>query len=99
METKVENKKDKGSGFFTGFMLGMIVGAALVYFLATKKGKKLLQKFSENGVEGVSNLEELVEEYLDDDYEDEPTRSVSDSSVSRVTRPVRRFFRRVPKSN
>lgn len=98
METKVENKhKDGGSGFFTGFLLGMIVGAAVVFFLATKKGKKMLQKFSEEGLEGVSNLEELVEEYIDD--EDNPPKSVSESPVHRVTRPVRRFFRRVPKSN
>ena len=55
------------NGFGSGFILGIIVGAALVFLLGIKKGKKLLKIITEEGLEGVSTLEGLFE----DDFEEE----------------------------
>mgnify|MGYP001558477152 FL=1 len=54
------NNPSAGSGqnnnFFSGFLLGLLVGAAVVFLLGTKKGKKLLKVISEDGVDNISNL-------------------------------------------
>lgn len=98
----------RGGGFSNGFMLGLIVGAALVFLLGTKTGKNLLKTISEEGVEGIN---ELLEEYdIASIEEDEPLEEeekvvhktnhqeegpveVEEETVSKS--PKRRFFRRV----
>ena len=55
--------------FFDGFLWGAIIGGGLVFFLSTKKGKKLLKTITEEGVEGLS---EILEAQMDGgDLEDE----------------------------
>lgn len=46
----------QGSNFFSGFLIGVLVGAAVVFLLGTKKGKKLLKAISEDGIEDIYNL-------------------------------------------
>ena len=36
--------------FFDGFLWGAIIGGGLVFFLSTKKGKKLLETITKEGV-------------------------------------------------
>ncbi len=58
---------NKGGSFFAGFLWGIIIGAALVFFLGTKKGKRLLKVISEEGLElsellGADEVEDLEED-------------------------------------
>lgn len=58
---------NKGGGFFSGFLWGMIIGATIVFLLGTKKGKRLLKIISEEGLElsellGADTVEEFEKE-------------------------------------
>ncbi len=48
------------SGFFNGFILGLLVGAGLVFLFGTSKGKRVLQMLLEQ-VEENTELSELLE--------------------------------------
>lgn len=50
------NNNNSNNNFFGGFLLGVLIGAAVVFLLGTKKGKKLLKVISEDGVDKFSNL-------------------------------------------
>ena len=58
-----------GSGFFNGFLLGAIIGAAVVFFLFTDKGKKLLNTILEEGSEGFSQLQGILDEEFEEEDE------------------------------
>lgn len=45
-----------GNGFFSGFLLGLLVGAAVVFLLATKKGKRILEVISKEGIDNISDF-------------------------------------------
>lgn len=52
-----------GNGRFSdGFLMGALVGGAAVFLLGTKKGNKVLQAITEEGLEGLSDLIETMEE-------------------------------------
>jgi gas vesicle protein len=70
----MNNDSNKSSGnFFSGFIIGALVGAAIVFFLGTKKGKKLLRIISEEGMDNLNNLIEKADKAtgLDEVYEEE----------------------------
>jgi len=93
--------------FSNGFMLGLIVGALIVFLWGTKTGKNILKIISEEGLEGLGNL---VEEYGLDEAFDEEGLDESEAESSEVqgekpetngetteateTKPKRRFFKR-----
>ena len=53
--------------FFNGFLIGLILGAAIVFLLGTKRGKKILKTISEEGLENLSSaLERLEDEEMED---------------------------------
>lgn len=59
---KMDNNNNQGDGkFFSGFLIGLLIGAAVVFLLATKRGKKLLKAISEDGIDNISNLLEKGE--------------------------------------
>lgn len=64
------DNKNHGGGFMHGFLLGAIVGAAVVFFLFTEKGKRLLRTITEEGLEGAGELRDLLSEEMDE-YEEE----------------------------
>lgn len=87
----MENNNNKsGNGFFIGFLLGALIGGALIFLLGTKKGKQLLDKISEEKLENISNfLEEVGQdkaEELDKTSEEEiaPVRKPTFINVSMV---------------
>lgn len=94
----MENNNKSGNNFFSGFLLGVLVGAGLVFLLGTKKGKKLLKVISEKGLDNVSNIlkDEGVAMDPDETYEDDeknpPKKEVTVSDTKEKPR-VRRFFR------
>lgn len=92
------------SKFSNGFVLGLIIGAGVVFLLGTKTGKNLLKIISEQGLDGISNLLEeydlsdLEEEENEQEVsEDEPeVKEVSESSNGhKVQATKKRFFRRI----
>lgn len=88
------NSRQHGGGFANGFLLGLIVGAAVVFLLATKKGKKILKLISE---EGFDNLANIVEEYVNEDGEPVETVDGELKQEADVVKPKKRFFRRAAK--
>ncbi len=48
--------------FSDGFLMGALVGAAGVFLLGTKKGNKILQAVTEEGIGGLSDLIGVMEE-------------------------------------
>lgn len=119
----MEKNNHNSNGFGNGFLLGCIVGAAVVFVLFTKKGKKLLKALTEEGIEGISGLEEFfvtgeeegevvggkskngksnisvseVVEAVGDVVQNTEKKAVR--AVSKIQKPVRRFFRNIPKRN
>ncbi len=60
---------EQNGRFSNGFILGLIIGGGVVFLLGTKTGKKLLKTFSEEGMEGLTDL--LEEAELEEEPEDE----------------------------
>jgi hypothetical protein len=49
-------------GFSDGFLLGLLIGGAAVFLLGTKKGNKILQAFTEEGLEGLTDFIDSLDE-------------------------------------
>lgn len=59
------DNKNRHSGFFIGF----IIGVASALLLNTKKGKKILNVLIDQGIDRISNWEEVVKTVLEEDEE------------------------------
>lgn len=64
----------------SGFLLGAILGAAAVFFLATPQGKKIVKIVSENGLEGILNF--LNEDETEDEDNQEDVEQKAENSHS-----------------
>lgn len=51
-----------GGGYFSGFMMGALIGAAAVFFFGTKKGKRVATLMQQEGVGGLKDLKKLAAE-------------------------------------
>jgi len=102
------DKNNSNNNFFSGFLLGVLVGAAAVFLLGTQKGKKLLKTISEEGAGNISELLNRVDngESLDEiaaEEEDSFSAPIREFGVESRTPPekvkpkIRRFFRGVSK--
>lgn len=86
--------------FSSGFVLGLVIGAAAVFLLGTKTGKNLLKIVSEQGLDGIANLLEEYDlsdlEEEDDEYQtEEPQTGEVPNSNGHKPQLKKRFFRRV----
>lgn len=85
------------SKFFNGFLFGMLIGGAAIFFLGTQKGKKFLKKLSEDGIESFSEFEDLVEE-ANTEYENLTTEPIVSKDViatkKETTPTTKRFFKK-----
>lgn len=62
----MENNNNKsGNNFFSGFLLGVLVGACAVFLLGTKKGKKILKAISEEGEGKISNILDKLDKSIE----------------------------------
>lgn len=98
------NNQHHSNSFANGFLFGLIVGAAAVFLLATKKGRGILKLISEEGLDSLTNIvEEYTSEAEKEDVEDiqnEESDEVSPSVVAEavpVKKSKKRFFRRSAK--
>lgn len=90
------DNKHKESGFFNGFLLGLIIGAAAVFLLGTKKGKGLLKVITEEGIEGISEIGNIMEDIEEEKELDLSKESPNDEKPS-ISQTARRFFRGIKK--
>ncbi len=93
-----DNNSQQGGKFLPGFLFGTILGGGIVYLLGTKKGKKILQTITEEGLEGISTIEDLVEEVAEEYDEPEVLPVVSkdlkkEEVVEEKPSGVKRFFK------
>jgi gas vesicle protein len=58
--------RDHNGGFFSGLVLGALIGAGLFYFLtSTEEGKKVKKQWQEKGENALDNLADLIKEVED----------------------------------
>src|SRR6185437_6183803 len=96
--------ESKGNGFFNGFVLGLLVGAGIVFLFGTQKGRRVLELLLEQ-VEESTELSDLLEIPEDEEYEEviapkeekKHTEKPSHSPVAKTTARVKRFFKGSPK--
>lgn len=67
------NTNQNGGGFLNGLLVGFLLGGGAVFLFGTKKGKKLLKLITEEGLEGISNIEDLIEDEYEYEQEVEDT--------------------------
>ncbi|HYK09126.1 MAG TPA: YtxH domain-containing protein [Candidatus Eisenbacteria bacterium] len=99
----MNDQRHHGGGFFNGFVLGLIIGAGLVFLFGTSKGKRVLQMLLDQVEENtaISELLEMPEDEEDDfvmDARDEEPveehRHIhEEESSTRPVAKVKRFFR------
>lgn len=82
---------NRNGGFLAGFFWGVVIGTALVFFLGTKRGRRLLKVISEEGLE--------LSELLGADELEEFEEKVEDTPPKKKAANARRFFRGIPKRN
>ena len=98
-------EKENGNKFLNGFLLGVLIGAGIVFVLNTRKGKKLLKLISEDGLDNLlerlrSEGESLLQDDFEGDIPETPTEVKSGlNEVERKPIIVRRFFRGAGKKN
>lgn len=100
----MENNNHQDGKFFNGFLLGFVVGAAVVFLLATKRGKKLLKRISEGGLENINDFldkvdkEDSLEEVIEEDEEEiAPPKIIAESPIEEFKPKAKRLFRGIPR--
>ena len=97
------NNNGSRGGFFNGFLVGFILGAAVIFCLFTKKGKKLLKTLTEEGLDKVSDIEELLEEKYEEPVKESPKThtngesKIPTSAFKDIATTGRRFFKGISK--
>ena len=57
------SNRDRGNGFFSGLILGALLGVGFYYFLtATEEGKKVKKEIKKKSGEALDKLTNLIEE-------------------------------------
>ena len=81
-----EGGSGQSNNFFSGFLLGLLIGAFVVFLLGTKKGKKLLKVISEGGQDNISNIldEANKEEDLNEVVEEPSSAKASTDAKAMV---------------
>lgn len=61
----MENNNKSSNNFFSGFLLGALLGAAIALLFVTKKGKKIFKAISEEGEGKISDILNKIEKSVD----------------------------------
>lgn len=62
------NDYQRGGNFMNGFLLGVLIGGGVIFLLGTKKGKQILKIIREGGLEGISEIGDLIED-IEEEHE------------------------------
>ena len=85
----MDNNNHQGGKFINGFLLGLIIGAGVVFLFGTKKGKRLLKNLSEDGFGNITDILEQAGELEEDELEETPQRSGLAEQVKEVKSEMR----------
>ena len=58
----MNDEQQPSGGFFNGFVLGSLVGAALVFLHTTEEGKKIKQEITSRGKNALEDLPTIVKQ-------------------------------------
>lgn len=103
-----EYKHGGNNGFSNGILLGALLGAGAVFLFGTDKGRKLLKRFSQEGVESLSAMgDSWLEKYLDEEDQeigdipaDEFDSENEEGSSKKISSNIKkRLFQGVKKSS
>jgi len=72
----MSDRRHHGGGYMSGFMMGAIMGAAAVFLLGTKEGKRMAKVMHKKGGKTFKDLEKLV-----DDIEDKGEKFAQEAKV------------------
>lgn len=78
-------QKQHSSGFLNGLLLGFVLGAGLVLLLTTKKGKQVLRTISEDGLDSITDWDELykkLEKALSEPEDQQPAPKVEPKLIA-----------------
>lgn len=99
-------KENNNGHFGSGFLLGVIVGAAIVFFFGTKRGKEIFKLITEESSDYFSEILDDEEELYEEPQEPRSNgHATHDNGVHRVevlssvAPSHKRFFRGVPKKS
>jgi gas vesicle protein len=95
------NNGKSNNNFLSGFLLGALIGGAIVFLLGTEKGKKILKAISDEGLDNLSDILEKADKAtnLDEVFEEEEEQEISpkteliEKESSDDRRKPKRFFR------
>lgn len=65
----MDNRNAHTSG--GGFLLGVLIGVLIALLFTTKKGRRILKSLTEEGMDKISNIEELFEKKLREESTDD----------------------------
>lgn len=80
-----------------GFLWGAILGGGVVFLLGTKRGQKLLKRVTEEGLEGISQIEEEDEEEKAAEQHSNGELKNEESVVDKITKSTKRLFKGIQK--
>lgn len=101
----MEEKQHHGGGFANGFVVGVFVGASIVFLFGTNKGKKVLQMLLDQVEENtaISELLEMPEDEQEgyEGIEEEPEEvakthakpKTDEKKPQKAVAKVKRFFK------
>ncbi len=101
METRRNNQTEGGG--INGFFLGVILGAGMTLLFTTEKGKKIVKTLTEEGLEDLSKLQDMIDVLKDEDtaldVKEETAPKIAEKEPE-VTKPsTRRFFKGIRKKS
>lgn len=94
---------NNGGNFLPGFLLGAVLGSGIIFLFGTKKGKILLKTITEEGLEGISEVEDIIEEVAEEYETPEVLEKKLEPQVNKEqvveekSSGVKRFFRGIRK--
>lgn len=94
------DRQNEHHGFLNGLLVGAILGALIMFLLGTDKGRRLLKAISEEGLENMSGLGDMLDSNFVDDEEQEEIGANDampvkrESSVKKIHSNAKRFFRK-----
>lgn len=88
----MDNNSKSGNNFFSGFLLGALIGASIALLLLTKKGKKILKAISEEGEGKISNILNKIENSVDLDKIADEEPSFSPTAEKEKKLPQKKFI-------
>lgn len=91
----MDNNRNANSSYFNGLVIGVLIGAAAVFLLATKKGKKFVKSVTAEGAEKIEELFEETENIQKPTEDTLKSGQEDDLTLESVVKAGKKFFKRI----